>query len=128
MMQKIAGAVRRTGRDKRGFTLIELLSVLVVLAVIAAIAVPRFTGTVKTARENADKASALIIARAAEQKWIDDGSSTEETYSRADLVPNYIREIDWQASASGDVVVVVDSQGRCIYVKYDANGDNLLAE
>jgi prepilin-type N-terminal cleavage/methylation domain-containing protein len=130
MILNIAKAIKRAGRDKRGFTLVELMAVLAVLAIISAIAVPRFTGTIKAAKEGADESSALIIARAAEQKWIDDGETGSKTYHKDDLVPDYVKEIDWQNSSYNDVEAVLDGNGNCTSVKYydgsQAQGDNLL--
>ena len=73
MMFGTVKVFKRIGRNREGFTLVELLAVLAILAVVAAIAVPRFTGTIEAVKVRADKSSALIIAKAAEQKWIDDG-------------------------------------------------------
>ncbi|MBE3579605.1 MAG: type II secretion system protein [Caldanaerobacter subterraneus] len=66
--------VKALNKDERGFTLIELIVVIAILGILAAIAVPRFTGTVSSAREKADKASAQIIAEAAARYVMDKGS------------------------------------------------------
>jgi len=52
---------------KKGFTLIELLAVIVILAVIAIIVTPMIMGTIKSARENAAKASALNYVNAVDE-------------------------------------------------------------
>ena len=123
-----AKELERAERDRRGFTLVELMAVLAVLAIITAIAVPRFTTTIKTAKEKADEASALIIARAAEQLWFNEGKSSEATYNENDLVGEYIREIKWQASDEEGVTVVVNVKGECTGVYYGnkTGGKNLL--
>ena len=52
---------------KKGFTLIELLAVIVILAVIAIIVTPMIMGTIKSARENAAKASVLNYVNAVDE-------------------------------------------------------------
>ena len=132
MMFGTVKVFKRIGRNREGFTLVELLAVLAILAVVAAIAVPRFTGTIEAAKVRADKSSALIIARAAEQKWIDDGQNEQVTYHKEDLVPDYVREVKWQASGLNDVEAKVDEKGKCFSVKYhdgtSSSGTNLLED
>lgn len=125
MMFGTVKVFKRIGRNREGFTLVELLAVLAILAVVAAIAVPRFTGTIGAAKVRADKSSALIIARAAEQKWIDDGQNEQVTYHKEDLVPDYVREVKWQASDADDFGATVNENGTCISVKY-YDGTSLL--
>jgi type IV pilus assembly protein PilA len=134
-MIKIATAFKKIGKDKRGFTLVELMAVFAVLAIIAAIAVPRFTGTINTAKKNADKASAQIIARAAEQKWIDDNEASKndpaDGYKASDLEPDYLKEVPTpQNSDETDWYAELNNKGECIGVYYgeSASGDNLLTD
>lgn len=126
MMIKIATAVKRLSKDQRGFTLVELMAVLAVLAIIAAIAVPRFTETIAKAKENSDKATAQIVARAAEQKWLDDQESSEKIYTGSSLATaGYLKEKpEVQADSSyDDYKATVDSKGNCTKVVY-TNGTN----
>jgi len=51
----------------KGFTLIELLAVIVILAVIAIIVTPMVMNTIKSARENSAKSSALNYINAVEE-------------------------------------------------------------
>lgn len=136
-MIKIATAFKKIGKDKRGFTLVELMAVLAVLAIIAAIAVPRFTGTINTAKKNADKASAQIIARAAEQKYLDDQSTGTETYVVKEgsgisnnLVPDYLKEVPKVQNDEATSWSAVVENGKCTGVYYgdSASGDNLLTD
>ncbi|NLZ90688.1 MAG: prepilin-type N-terminal cleavage/methylation domain-containing protein [Clostridiales bacterium] len=132
MMLGAVKALKRIGGNREGFTLVELLAVLAILAVVAAIAVPRFTGTIKEAKVRADKSSALIIARAAEQKWIDDGQNEQVTYYKKDLVPDYLREVKWQVLDADDFEAQVDEKGKCFSVMYhdgtSSSGTNLLED
>jgi type IV pilus assembly protein PilA len=66
-------------KNKRGFTLIELIVVLAVLAVIMAIAVPRFMGVQDKAKEDADKATLEMIAKAAELYYVRNSTDTDIT-------------------------------------------------
>lgn len=133
MMIKIAMAFKRIGKDKRGFTLVELMAVLAVLAIIAAIAVPRFTGTINTAKENADKASAQIIARAAEQKWIDDNEASKdnpvEGYTAEKLAEDgYLKEVPTPQNEDADDWYAAIDNGKCTAVYYgdDATGKKVI--
>lgn len=112
-----------------GFTLVELLAALAVLAIIIAIAVPHFAGTIKEARQRADKASALIIAKGAEQKWIDDGKNTTEDYLASELAEKgYLREAPKPQSLEGDYddfKAFVNEDGRCEEVVYLENGQEV---
>ena len=55
----------------KGFTLVELLAVIVILAVILIIAVPQVTNTIQTSRLNSIKSSAKMIAKNAEDDFIE---------------------------------------------------------
>ncbi|MCR4430739.1 MAG: type II secretion system GspH family protein [Tepidanaerobacteraceae bacterium] len=134
-MRIIAMVFRKIEKDKRGFTLVELLAVLSVLAIIAAIAVPRFTGTISAAKKSADKASAQIIARAAEQKYLDDQSTGYQTYVvksdtniQNNLVPDYLKEVPKAQNSSETTWSAKVEDGKCTGVYYgdSASGTNLL--
>jgi type IV pilus assembly protein PilA len=121
MILRIAKVLKRAGRDKRGFTLVELLAVLAVLAIIAAIAVPRFNATIEAAREKADRATAQLIARAAEQKWMDDGENGPKQYTGEDLADDgYLREKPEPQNTNtyDDFRAFVDNDGICNRVVY----------
>ncbi|MGI6703397.1 MAG: prepilin-type N-terminal cleavage/methylation domain-containing protein [Clostridia bacterium] len=133
MLLYIAKTLKRKGRDKRGFTLVELLAVLALLAIIAAIAVPRFNATIAAAKEKADRATAQLIARAAEQKWMDDGGNESKDYTGKDLADNgYLREKPEPQSTDtyDDFKARVDEDGICYEVIYTSNSrddnNNLL--
>jgi type IV pilus assembly protein PilA len=128
---KLIKALKKIWQNKKGFTIVELMAVFAILAVIAAIAVPQFTGTVNKAKEKTDKASAIIIARAAEQKYMDDGATGEQIYkiyidssdnaagNAAGDLTDYLREVPKvqnNPSAAGFVATV--KNGICEEVKY----------
>lgn len=127
MMIKMVMAFKRIGKDKRGFTLVELMAVLAVLAIIAAIAVPRFTGTINTAKENADKASAQIIARAAEQKYLDEQSTGTKTYvisnNNNDLA-DYLKDVPKTQDSPQNSWVAKVVDGKCTGVYYGSTVPN----
>ncbi len=52
--------------NDRGFTLVELIVVMAILAILASLAVPRFTGVLSGAKEDANKTNIMLIERAAE--------------------------------------------------------------
>ncbi|NLT93954.1 MAG: prepilin-type N-terminal cleavage/methylation domain-containing protein [Clostridia bacterium] len=134
-MEKMVKAFKKLWKNKKGFTIVELMAVFAILAVIAAIAVPQFTGTVKAAKEKTDKASALIIARAAEQKYIDDSATGTKTYAiftnssnlaDGDL-KDYLREVpEAQNNESAAGFVATVENGKCTAVKYCNNSGTAL--
>lgn len=122
--------------NKKGFTLVELMAVLAILAIIAVIAVPRFTGTIETAKQKVDKASAQIISRAAEQMYLDGDNDDVETYTGTRLFNvGYLKDVpEPQASELSEFIAVVNDDGICQGVYYgkdetDYNeGNNLLED
>jgi len=135
MIIKIVRAFKRIAKHKSGFTLVELMAVLAVLAIIAVIAIPRFTGTMKAAKAKADAASAQVIAKAAEQKWLDDNEALKNTpaggYKASELNPDYLKDVPKpQNNDADDWYAALNGSGICTGVYYGtgASGDNLLTE
>jgi type IV pilus assembly protein PilA len=128
----IAGPINQKKKDKRGFTLVELMAVLAVLAIIAAIAVPRFTGTINAAKVKADESSALIIARAAEQKWLDDGEKNKKEYTSTELHEDgYLRKAytaQHPDHEGEEFVAIVNKNGVCNEVHYDSASGDIVGE
>ena len=126
MIQYIAKGIRGARKNKKGFTIIELMAVFAILAIVAAIAVPRFTGSTDKAKVKADVASAKIIAKAAEQKWIDDGSSTAtDGYTATALhSAGYLKEVPTvqKSGAATGYYAALDDNGKCTAVYYGADG------
>lgn len=63
--------IKKEGYNE-GFTIVELVISLAIIIIILSIAVPNFMKYTEKARETADKASARIIALAAEMAIIDE--------------------------------------------------------
>ena len=79
----------RLVRNEEGFTLIELLIVVAIIGILAGIAVPRVTGNLKTAKENACKANINAIESAVQLYSYEEGNLGK----LEDLVPNYLKVI-----------------------------------
>lgn len=127
MILYIVRSIKRVGRYKRGFTLVELMAVLAVLAIIVAIAVPRFTATIKVAKEKADKVTAQMIARAAEQYCMD--NDDEDHADSADsLAPDYLKEKPVPQADDKNSFYYEVKNGVCegVYYGNSATGSNLL--
>jgi general secretion pathway protein G/type IV pilus assembly protein PilA len=71
----MAWFVKALNKDEKGFTLIELIVVIAILGILAAIAVPRVTGSLNTAKENANKANLKIIQDAVERYHVEHNDS-----------------------------------------------------
>jgi len=83
--------VKALNKDERGFTLIELIVVIAILGILAAIAVPRVTTSLKTAKENANKANLKIIQNAIERYYVEHNNTYPENLGK--LVPDYLDKV-----------------------------------
>lgn len=91
VIRRVKKHVGKVLHNSRGFTLIELLIVLAIIAILAGIAVPRYTASLKEAKESACAANIAILESAVMRYWIDN----DETYPAniSDLKPQYIKEV-----------------------------------
>ena len=82
----------RLYRKEEGFTLIELLIVVAIIGILAGIAVPRVTGNLTTAKENACKANISAIESAVQLYTYEEGKAPN---SLDELTTNqkYLKEI-----------------------------------
>lgn len=80
----------RLYRKEEGFTLIELLIVVAIIGILAGIAVPRVTGNLTTAKENACKANISAIESAIQLYEYQEESGLTDIKN---LVPEYLKEI-----------------------------------
>jgi type IV pilus assembly protein PilA len=118
-----------------GYTIIELIAVLAIIGIIAAVAVPIYAGSIESAKEKSDKASAQIIAKAMEMKWMDDEEKDEKIYVIDDDMSDYFKKIpkpqasDDQGNQYSTFVAVVDDNGKCTGVYYEtAEGQTSLLD
>jgi general secretion pathway protein G len=70
MMKELNQPIQR--RDA-GFTMIEILLVMVIIGILAAVAVPRLTGNVEKAKNNAAKQGVAVIEGAIDVYEVDNG-------------------------------------------------------
>jgi general secretion pathway protein G len=83
----------RSGRAlARGFTLVELLVVMAIIATLLSIVVPRYIGSVDSAREAALKSTLARMRDAIDQYHADRGNypaTLERTLSRSLPIPGF---------------------------------------
>jgi prepilin-type N-terminal cleavage/methylation domain-containing protein len=114
-------------RNNGGYTIIELIAVLAIIGIIAAVAVPIYAGSIESAKVKSDKASAQIIAKAMEMKWMDDEEEGEKIYVIDDEMSDYFKQIpkpqasDDQGNQYSTFVAVVDDNGKCTGVYYETD-------
>lgn len=100
-------------KNQKGFTLVELIVVIAILGILAAVAVGRFGGITKSAKENADYATAATIASAAEVYMAQNPTVVPSTIkmttidsSGAKLLPNAADT--YKSQSTGGKVFVLD--------------------
>ncbi|MDY0235428.1 MAG: prepilin-type N-terminal cleavage/methylation domain-containing protein [Gudongella sp.] len=67
-------------RNKTGFTLIELIVVIAVLGILAAIAIPRFSGSTKSAKIKVDTANLSTLNKSTQLYAVKNNASTEDIF------------------------------------------------
>lgn len=67
--------------SKKGFTLVEIMIVVVIIGLLAAIAIPAFQRVRQTSRENAVTNNLRQIGAAANQYFLDEGTSQADIFN-----------------------------------------------
>lgn len=89
-------------KNRKGFTLIELIVVIAILAILAVLAVPRFIGTLESARQRTDDANIRTVRSALSLYTAENPTATPPADLGAletALVPDYIET--WELDADG---------------------------
>lgn len=83
--------MKRNTTRKSGFTLVEIMIVVAIIGLLAAIAIPNFVRARETAQENACVNNLRQIDGAKDQFALEDGLSTGDACTIADITP-YLRD------------------------------------
>lgn len=125
-MKNMAWFVKALNKDENGFTLVELIVVIAILGILAAIAVPRFTGTLNQSKNNADKASAQIIADAAARYITDQGSVPDSLTISTLQSAKYLDSNIKPQSGGTSFTITIDKSNNKVSVSID-NGTELAS-
>ena len=111
-------------RKQKGFTLVEIMIVVVIIGLLAAMALPAFNKVRRTSQENAIRNNLRQIAAAADQYFLEKGTtsvSISSLYNVNDTANSYIKSLKPVAGESYDNMTITQGYTQ---ISITANGLN----